>query len=1167
MPEWTTQQENAINAKNRNILVSAAAGSGKTAVLVERVIKKITNAENPVDVDTLLIVTFTNAAAAEMKTRISKSLKAIIKDNPSDANAKRQLSLLSNAQICTIDSFCINLVRENFFSLGINQDFKNLDESELSLLEDEAIDEVLNDYFEKSDTSFIALTELFTTPNSDKPFVSAIKKILRFIYAQPFPYQWTNKMIQLYDAEIPFSNSVWYDYIHSEISYLLDYALNLVNNNHKLITDCLSYKDDKQRDNFLALADDDLTEVLRFKKANDKSWDVIVNERPAEFVRMPSSTKIEETTVLDKIKSSRDIYKSILKDDIPSFLISDEKQYKDELNYLQPILTTLAEIVREVDLKMMNTKLDKNAFSFSDIEHFAINLLFKSEDGEAIIKTALADELSGRFNEILVDEYQDTNEAQNLLFSYLSNGSNLFVVGDVKQSIYRFRLAMPDIFNNKRKAYTPYDEKDSEVSSKIILDKNFRSRKGICSYVNFIFSNIMSERVGELEYNKDEQLNNGAKYDEAKVSSAQIKILTNTKGELTNKKEAAFIAKTIKNKVNSGELIKDKDDYRPIRYSDFAILIRSLKSNVDNYFQVLSDYNIPVMCDNSLSLFDCNEVKIIMSLIRTIDNPTLEIPLAATMLSPIYSFTYDEVSKIRIENKAKSFYFSVVASKDEKVKNFIADLNGLRKLGVTMSVAGFIRYLVDSKGIVALVNAMDDGEHRYQNVLKLISFAENFDKGDNVGLTSFIRYIDKIISSDRTVESAQINNLTNDCVTIMSVHRSKGLEFPVCILAGSAKQYNKIDLYERLLLNTNYGFGLKCHNEDRLYQFPSIPYSVIKNKNSYELMSENLRVLYVALTRAKEQFITFVTCEDIGKRLTKLSGMINSGYIEPYICKKVNNDADFILMCALLHKDGQELRDLCGSLEEPLPSDFDMQIEVISDIDLINTENSYKLEPYEESIIEKIKEKISYKYERDDLSKMSAKLTASALDAVDNGFEYITSSKPAFMNKSEMTPAQRGTAMHTFMQFCDYGNAKASLDNEITRLYDLGFLSKEQADCLDKSKLNTFFSGDFAKRMFASSKIYREIKVSSFVKASDIYDTDFDDEILVQGIADCVFEENGKLILVDYKTDNVKSSDELLEHYRKQITFYRYAIEKTLKKPVSQAVLYSFSLQKVCIYK
>lgn len=1162
MPKWTPQQNNAINARGRNILVSAAAGSGKTAVLVERVIKKITDSENPVDIDKLLIVTFTNNAASEMKFRITKSLKEILRNEPFNQNAQRQLNLMPNAKICTIDSFCINLVRENFFELGINQDFTNLDENEASLLEDEIISNLTDELFENNDEEFIKLVEQFNTPGNEKPFINAVKKVRRFIYAQPFPYSWAYKMSELYNSNTAFENSKWFEYIKNEADYLISIAKKCVNNNLALLNQIDDSKLNEKFEN-LFLNDKSLIDIV--SDLLNTSWDDLVKLGVPSFARLVSTAKLDEE-LASEIKANRNTYTNIIKKEIPAFFICSKEDYVKSLNTLYPIIKKLIEFVKIVDARLMVEKNERNSYSFSDTEHFAINLLF-TPDGDKIIKKELADRLSAEFEEILVDEYQDTNEAQDLLFAYLSNGHNLFTVGDVKQSIYRFRLAMPNIFNSRRKLYTDYNPNDNEKSSRIILDKNFRSSKGICEYVNFIFSKVMSERVGELDYNAQNRLNFGANYKKNDIPSAQIHILDGAKGEETDTREAIQIAKLIRKKIDSKEQIKDGDEYRDIRYSDFAILFRSMKNHVDSYVEVFTDMSIPVQCDNSSNLFENNEIKLILSLLRTIDNPTKDISLLSTMMSPVYAFSADELAQIRIENKRKNFYFSVVNSQNEKVLNFLEDIKNLKKLSVTMSVSNFIRYLVEDKGIVAFINAMGNGEQRYQNILALISFAQKFDSGVNIGLTSFIRYIDKIIDTDKGIDSKSIVSGKDDAVTIMTVHHSKGLEFPICILAGAARSYNTGELTENLLINTVYGFGLKVHNEERMYNIQSIPYSVIKSKSANELMSENLRVLYVAMTRAKEQFITFVSCQNIERKMQTLYSKLIDGEITPYAVKSCKSDADIILLCSLFHQNAGQLRELAGCRLFANPADFDMSIDIDKSESFEEDEIKLEKAEYQESTVEEIADKLSYKYDYLPLSNVTSKMTASSLDDSDTNFEYITSSKPAFMNKAEMTPAMRGTAMHTFMQFCNYNFAKDNLDEEIKNLVSGGFITEEQGKSLDKKRLASFFNSSLAKRMFNSDKIYREIKVSTFLSANEVYGIDFDDKILVQGIADCVFEESGQLVLVDYKTDRVKDENELLERYKKQLTFYKYAIEKTLKMPVKEVILYSFYLEKECIYK
>ena len=1162
MPNWTKAQQNAINARNRNILVSAAAGSGKTAVLVERVIKMITDKNNPVDIDRLLIVTFTNPAAAEMRCRITKSLNELIKKYPNESFYRRQLSLLPNARISTIDAFCSSIVKEHFYELSVNQDFSIFEEAQLQLLEESVINNVVDKYFDADDKEFISLFQLFTAPGNEKPFAAAIKRLMRYIYAQPFPYKWLNDCVECCNPDIPLSESVWYDYIISQADYLFDYALSLAKENLDII-DC---NDETLLNKFIDVINDDITEINRFKNALNASWDNAVNQRGVKFKTSPPTTKLDSQIAV-KFKCNRDTYKTIMNKDITSFFVSTADEYKNDMKQCYLHLKKLVEVIKAVDDALMSEKRELNKFSFSDIEHFAITLLFNLNEDGNIVKTQLANDLSDSFYEILVDEYQDTNEAQDLLFSYLSNGKNLFTVGDIKQSIYRFRLAMPHIFNQRKKEYACYDENDNCSSSKIILDMNFRSRKGICSFVNYVFSNLMNERVGELDYNEEEYLNYGANYPEASMTCAQLKILDGVKGDNYDKLEATYIAKVINDKINSGELIKDGDILRPIQYGDIAILMRKISGHIDTYSQVLAEHGIPVICDNSSNLFENTEIKMILSLIRVIDNPMQDIALLATMMSPIYGFTADELAQIRLENNCKSLYFSVSNSTSDKAINFIDNLRELRSISVTMSVAAFIRYLIETKGIVAYINAYGNGEQRYKNIMKLIDFAKSFDKGVNVGLTAFVRYIDKIVKLDKGIDSAKISALNNNCVKIMSVHHSKGLEFPVCIYAGTTKQYNKQDLSDKLLLNTKLGIGIKYHNEDNLYQYNTIPYTVIKHKNSTELMSENLRVLYVAMTRAKEQFITFISTDKTEDKISKLSLKLHNNHIDPYICSKINCDGDLLLLCALLHKNGDVLRKYSSLDIKPLDTDFDLDIEICNNIELSQKQQSFDFVNYDENIIKQIDSKLSYKYQKLELSALSSKLTASSLDNADNGFEYLTSSKPSFLNKNGLTPAQRGTAMHTFMQYCDYDNSAKDISLEIERLISLGLITASQGSSLEQEALKSFFDSELYSLIKGADRVYREFKVSTFVSSKDVYQTEYDEKVLIQGIADCIIEKDNKLILVDYKTDNVSDEDKLLDKYKKQISFYKYAVEKTLNLPVILSGLYSFKLRKCCYYK
>ena len=1162
MPNWTKQQSDAIKAKNSNILVSAAAGSGKTAALVQRVVNILTDESAPVSADRLLILTFTNAAAAEMKSRISASLEDILSRAPSNIYIQRQLSLLSVSKICTVDSFCLNLVKENFFTLGISRDFSVLDDAQIQVMTDSALDSVLDRAFEEYFEEIASLTRLLAAPKDEKEFKNTIKRVYTYIYSQPFPHKWLDSVCENYNPDIPLEKSVWYPYLTEEIIYALDTALEYAESARSVLAEC---PDDIMFEPYSANLNEDFSVIENLRRSFDGGWNEVCKAfAGVKFGRL-ASRKNYTSPIKDDFVLRRNIYKGII-DEISRLVCADSEEYKADAEKLYPVLKTLCRVVGELDRELTALKEERNGYSFADIEHFAISLLCKNENS-AVVPSDLALELQKSFFEILIDEYQDTNEAQDLIYSLLSNGNNRFMVGDIKQSIYRFRLAMPHIFIKKRNDYLPY-EGENGGSRKIIFDKNFRSKKGVCDYVNFLFSAIMSEKTGEIDYNEEEYLNYGADYNDNGVACAQLKILNGVKGENTDLLEAQYISETINEKIAKKELIRDGGVYRPIRYGDFAILLRSMKNHAPVYNEVLTANGIPVVCDNAENMFDCAEIKILTSLLRVIDNPAQDIPLLSVMSSPLYGFTPDELSEIRISGRSgMDLYACVLNSKSDKAERMLSELEMLSELSVTSPVSYFIRYICEFKSVYAFAGALGNGEQRCANIDKFISYAADYDSSGSVGLTSFIRYIDKVAESDNGFQSAANTAVSENAVKIMSVHHSKGLEFPVVILAGSERKYNMRDLNGKFLLHPIVGPGVKMHVEDGLYDYDTLPYAVVHRLNKAAMQSENLRVLYVAVTRAKEQFISFITTDNLSGRLNSLASKISGGKLSPYHCRNIMYDGDFILADALTHPDCGELRELSGIACDVRNADFSLDVEIKDPIENESVGHEEVKAGFDAEMLADIKARAEYKYKYSELSCVSAKLTASELDESIKTLDYTASSKPAFLSDGEMTPAQKGTAMHAFMQFCDYEGAKADLEGEIERLANRSFITPEQADCLDRKALKTLFSGDLSKRIFEADRLYRELKISSFVKLRDISETDSDEEILIQGISDCVFEENGELVIVDYKTDRVKDEEQLLSMYKNQIEFYKYAVSKTLGKRVKEALLYSFALSKICRYK
>lgn len=1162
--QWTEPQKDAILAKGGNIIVSAAAGSGKTAVLVERVVRIITSESDPVDIDKLLIVTFTIPAAAEMKARISSRLEELLKDAPENRRILRQLSLIPSAKICTIDAFCLNLVKENFFDLSVSQDLSILDNAEADILSDNALNTVLDAFYEENDPDFIKLVETLSNPKDESGLISAVKNTYNYISAQPMPLLWLSRMIDAYKPGTSFENSVWYAVAAESVSDKLHYAM-------KLSDECLAFIDEQDScaGYYMEILGAENAQCNRLICALELGWDNLIEELSnLEFPRFyPSKKSFETPDYKDEIVSRRNFYKDIL-NALRKEITIPSSRFEEDNAALYPILQMLYKVVARFSEEYMKRKQERNAYTFSDIEHFALDLLMDVDEDGNIVKSNAAKELESSFYEILVDEYQDTNEAQDTLFWLLSNGSNRFMVGDVKQSIYKFRLAMPYIFNRKKETYRDYDQDSPAGDAKVILDRNFRSRKDICDFTNFLFSIFMSKKAGELDYNEKEYLNCGAVYPERQEPCISLKITDGCKSPDMDECEAAEIAKLIQQKIKAQEQVTDNGRERNINFGDFAILLRSSKNHIDTYDRVLNTFGIPTVCETNADLLECAEIKMLLSLLKVIDNPSRDIPLLSVMMSPLYGFTADELAEIKLESGGAkhSLYTSVVHSKSEKAVSFIKEIQMFSKTAVTMNISSFIQYICEYKSVFAYINALGNAMQRNANINALIAFARNFDVSSGVGLTSFLRLIDGIAESGEGIKAAELNAGSENAVKIMSIHHSKGLEFPVVILAGTSRKYNYSDLNNNILFNERFGVSLKRHNEEQLYRMETLPNKILKNINKSAALSENLRVLYVAVTRAKEQFIAMLSFENLENRILSDAVKIAGGIIDPCICRDISCDADFLLCCALLHPDGGELRSSSPVAVRVLDGSFAMNIEVCN----FETEDTFSsdLEPAEPdaSVIELIDERVNYKYPGLKNMHITAKLNASELDKKDAQQEFFALSKPAFMNDGGLTPGQKGTAMHTFMQFCNYKLASEDLEKEISRLAKCGFLSEIQAQSLNRKQLQDFFMSDFANRMFSSDHIYREIKISSFVKANEVFETDSEEQVLVRGISDCVFEENGELVLVDYKTDRVKTESELLERYKNQIAFYRKVIEKTLQKPVKSAVLYSFSLSKVCKY-
>lgn len=1161
---WTKDQQNAIDARGGTILVSAAAGSGKTAVLVERVTQRIIDRENPCDVDKILMVTFTRAAAAEMRERISTSLTSILEQDPTNSHIRRQLMLLPQSKICTIDSFCNDLVRENFHRLGISPDYKILDNSEQEVLQSEAVSEVLEELYGEGSPAFDELLDLFMKGRSDEQLGNAICQIYKFTGAYPFPEEWLNNARSLYSAESG-KSELWMqiilEYVRSSCVYaerILESALSILSTAPPL--------EEKYAPSIISGLNG-ISEIYDFAVSED--WDGAMNAVKAfKFTalgRVPKeySGSYEQTSV----KSRRETVSKLVKKLNDVFCATSEEN-KEDLEALQPVAQKLFDAVERFGVIYNEKKAERNTLEFSDIEHLALKLLIEKDKDGKICRTDLAEEISNSYVEILLDEYQDTNEAQDSLFWAISkNESNLFMVGDVKQSIYRFRQAMPEIFLTKRKGMPLYDGKTYPAC--INLDRNFRSRAGVAGMVNFVFRQLMSEQLGEMEYTAQEELVPAAQYPPSPTPDVELHLVLGDGDTDITVSEARHVAATIRRLMDEGTTVSAGGTERPLEYRDICILLRSTKDIADKYVEELSANGIPAWTETKGGFFGVTEIRVMLSLLRVIDNPIQDVPLLSVMMSPIYGFTPDETSKIRMKDRKLPLYSCVVNSAldgDERCQSFIDSIAKLRRLSATLPSDELIRRIYEETSYPAIVGVMNDSGRRRANLRLLLNYAAKYEAAGHKGLSGLIHYIDKL--EQRRADLATASDLSEaaDVVRVMSIHKSKGLEFPVCIIGNCSKKFNEMSRRGDMILQSGIGVGLKRRDAETMRRFTTLPHTAAKLALEREELSEELRVLYVAMTRAREKLILIVNeKKDFSKRLEKLSaGITEELKVDPFFVRTCTSYGDWLLTAALRHPDAKILRDEAGMEDvKLLESDFKLRIEqntadenaVYNDIEETESESA--------EFLNEISERLGYKYPYAELSSIVSKRAASDAPEREIDEEYFASSRPSFMEEGGLTAAQRGTALHKFLQFSDYKSAANNPRAERDRLVSKGFLTEQEGKSLDFTRVKSFFTSDLGKQILSAENVWREYKFAKLVPASR-YAPDIEkaenEEVLIQGIADCIFEHDGKLVIVDYKTDRVETPEELVSRYKHQMEVYCEALSECLGMAVEKTVLYSFSL-------
>lgn len=1170
--DWTTDQRHAIECRKGSVLVSAAAGSGKTTVLVERVIRRLTDKDNPCSAEDLLIVTFTRAATAQMREKIGAAILKRLSEDPTDRHLRRQYMLLPFAKICTIDSFCNDLVRENFHALGISPDYSLLDNETAVIMKNDVCEAMLERaYEEDSDGRFSELSDMMSSGSSDEDFAKLIIKMYDISTAYPFPDLWLDSLIGEY-SQPDINKSRWGGIIKKYVCDMLDYC---VSSSRGMMTAMES--DPIVADAYGAAVQSDINMYAELREKINSDWDEAFEAfKTVKYMSLGRVPKGYESETKNVVTTARKKLKDLLKKVTGIMCVSSE-EHADDMRLLRDPVTKLIELVKQFGREYSAEKDKMNSADFSDILHRALNLLAVSDGRGGYIKTDLARELSSHYVEILVDEYQDINEAQDMIFKAISaDENNLFTVGDVKQSIYRFRQAMPEIFLRRRG--TTHSFESGKYPLGITLGSNFRSRVGVTSCVNYIFRQLMSTEAGELEYDDSEALNAAAKYPERDTPDCELHVVTDKGNRVdTLEAQARYVARYIDCTVREGKTLVTKGGaMHPASYGDFCILLRTAKNVSSVYANALSERGIPVFSPETGGFFEAAEISFILSLLRVLDNPVQDIPLAAVMLSPLFGFSAGELADIRASAKERleagetePLYRSVAASADEgdeKAAAFLKKIESLRRLSLTLSAGELVRRVCEETGFDAIAGAMPDGERRRLNIGLLCDYAEKYEAAGNLGLSGFIRFIDKVARTSGDLATAARPSENADIVRIMTVHQSKGLEFPICILADMQHAFNERDNTESVLISSSAGLGMKRRTEDGIsvYDTASRRAAVITSERMGR--SEEMRVLYVALTRAKENLVMVTSVPNPEKGLAKVAVECGIGErTNPFAVLRMNNFSDLVLMALMRHPAADELRKLSGvdvPIFLPEKDRFKLKV-VVSDSESFMTESANEQKIAAKPVFfDEVCERLDYSDPRSVLSSVPAKRAAS--DGSERGInrEYFASSRPAFMSSGGLTPAQRGTATHKFMQFSNYAAARADIESELARLVDGGFLSEEEGKAVNVSAAKRFFMSSLAERIFASDNVMREKKFAALFPAKFFYPEltgeATEEKIVVQGIADCVFVEDGKLVIVDYKTDTGVDAEALLDRYSAQLGIYREALSQALGMPVKETLLYSF---------
>ncbi len=1176
--QLSPEQKEAVENRGGTLLVSAAAGSGKTRVLVERLFRYIT--EERADVDDFLIITFTRAAASELRGRIVEELNKRLAVTPGDAHLRRQLLRVYRAEIKTIDAFCSGILRENVHLLGedrrggrLTADFRTLDENEALPLRDRTLQRVLENYYESRTDSggSLLLADTFGYGRNDDALAKLVQDLYNKIQSHAYPLKWlreTSRMWQelpddpgemIYGKELlqRFGDraAFWAKKLRRTVEEYLDVAS---------ITKAYS-------EAFLDAAVQ-LEELSRL--AEEGKWDSI-GRFPLAFKNLG---RVTDKTVAEEKAAAQAVWngcKTAIKKEKALFDVLPE-DYLGDMRAMAPAVVDLLQLTEEFSLCYQEEKIRRNVADFSDQEHSAI-LLLTEEDGTP---TALGETVAARYREIMVDEYQDTNEVQNRIFAAVSrNQQNLFVVGDVKQSIYRFRLADPGIFLKKYREFAHWSEAGEGEPRKLLLSKNYRSRREVLDATNFVFENIMSRRMGEMEYGADERLYAGNEgFAERQDCAAEFHLVAlPRKQEDSFKKvkkqdaEARFVAERIHALLREGFPVQGENGLRPVQPEDIVILMRSASTRVKEFTAALEARNIPCSTESGGEFFSTMEIAVTYQLLQLIDNPRQDVPLISVLSSPLFGFTPDRLAEIRAASPDTDFYDALAAFDGDDVKRFLARLQALREGAKDRGVRQILSYLYDEWNLMGVFGAMDGGAERRSNLFALLEHAERFEKAGYRGLFAFLAELRQQLEQGKAPAAAAKG--TGGGVRIMSIHKSKGLEFPVVILADLAHSFNRQDFNDPVLVHPELGLGPLCIDLERRIKFPTLARMALENRMKREMKAEEMRILYVAMTRAREKLILVHSALGAEKYIAGLIPLA-AAPLDPEVVEDRNCLGEWILLPLLTRPEAAPLKVFagCDAAAAGLPSEYPWQVFCHDGLSFEKRQETGTGEEPAEEEPEISLELLDFVYPYEKETLLPTVISPTQLKTeVQEGQEstlppHIRGMKrPAFLEGTQaLTGAEAGTATHMLMQFMDFATegTEAAVQAEIARILLKRHISPAQAQAIRVNEVAMLLRSDLGARL-REAALQREYRLTLLLEAKELDAAAAEGEqIMLHGVVDCWFEKpDGTVAVLDFKTDRVYG-DRLAvraEEYRPQVETYCMALERILGKKVSEKMLYFFS--------